>query len=533
MPRFQPGELRWATGCGTVILACASLPYVVAWLLTPGGYGYTWVLSSAFDVFSYYAKIQQSASGAWLLTLPYTSEPHSAAFLYPQYVLLGKLGALTGLPNAALYHLLRIGAGAALLAAGYLFIATVATQQPVRRAALLFTGLGGGLSWFTSLFGVIGIDTTVPESNTFHTLLVNPHFALATAASLMVINLALWAGFRLSGRGAAASSVLAAAAVAMQPFFVPLAAGVGVTWTLLTVLRDGVRRPRVDVRLLAPVVTAMGVAGLMWLQLQGDPILARWTAQNQTPSPSPLHLLAGYGLLAPLALVGGIQAWRAPEAAGLDRRAALVALAWVIAVPVLFYLPTQFQRRLTEGAHIPMSVLAAVGLWWLAQRLGTGAWPWLRLGAAATLITGTLWMTALMVGGAVSLRIPFFLPQDDLAALAWFHQNATPGEIVLASPTMGNVIPGYAPVRAYWGHAFETVDAETKLGPVIRFFNAAAVERERCQLLADGSITYVYEGAVERRDLAGASLSGQPGLSVAFQLGGATVYRVTDCTPGR
>lgn len=532
MPRFAPGELRWATFCGVVILTCASLPYVVAWALTPAGHHYTWVLSSAFDVFSYYAKIQQSVSGAWLLTLPYTVDPHTPAFLFPQYVLLGKLGGLTGLPNAMLYHLLRVAGGAALLAAAYLFIATAAREPAVRRAAFLFTGLGSGVSWLTGLLGVIGIDTTVPESNTYHILLVNPHFALATAALLMIITLLLWSGLRLGVRGGMAGGLLAAAAVAMQPFFVPLAAGVGGAWAALSVLRDGLRLPPpLTPWALLPALAACSTAGVMWLQLQGDPVLARWTAQNQTPSPSPLHLLAGYGLLAPLAVAGGVQAWRRPEAAGLERAGALVALAWVLAVPVLFYLPTQFQRRLTEGAHVPMSVLAAAGLWWLAPRLSAGAWPWLRLGALTVLATGTLWMTALMAGGALSLRIPFYLPEDDVAALGWLREHAAPGDTVLASPTMGNVAPAYAPVRAYWGHAFETVDATAKLGPVIRFFSRAASERERCQLLADGSITYVYEGTVERRDLAGARLTAQPGLTVAFERPGAAVYRVTGCAP--
>jgi len=531
MPRFAPDEVRWAVACGAVVLALATLPYLAAWMLTPAGHQYTWVLSSAFDVFSYYAKIQQSVSGAWLLHLPYTADPHAPAFLFPQYLLLGKLGASMGLPNAALYHLLRVVGGGALLAAAYLFIATVAQQVAVRRAAFLFTGLGGGFSWLTGFFGVIGTDTTVPETNTFHILLVNPHFALATAALLSVVNLMVWSGLRLKPLTAIAATVLATAAVMMQPFFVLLSAGLTGSFTLLSLLRHGVRAPGSNAWFLLPACAAVATAGLMWLELQGNATLRAWTAQNQNPTPPPLHLLTGYGVLIPLAVIGGIRVWRTSGADTTQRSAALVALAWVLAVPVMVYLPGQVQRRLAEGSHVPLSVLAALGLWWLAQRWGPTTWPWLRLGAMATLITGTFWMSALMVVGASTLRIPFYLPDDDTAALQWFQQNAAPGEIVLASPTMGNVIPGYAPVRAYWGHAFETVDATAKLGPVIRFFSAAASERERCQLLADGSITYVYEGAVERRDLAGATLREQRGLAVAFTRPEATVYRVTGCSP--
>jgi hypothetical protein len=531
MPTFAPGELRWATAWTLAATGLATLPYLAAWLLTPPGYQYTWVLSSPGDLFSYFAKIQQSASGAWLLGLSYTSEPHAPALLFPQYVLLGKLAALTGLPGPLLYHLLRIVAGIVLLLVAYRFIAAVCASVSVRRTAFLFTALGGGLSWITSSFGAVGVEVTIPESNTFHTLLANPHFALSTAALLAIAMLLLTAAPRFPWRAMVQASGLAAAAVVMQPFFVMLMFCVGGLWAALVVWRLGLRSVTLSPSLALPALATVAAGGFMWLQVQGSPVMAGWTTQNLTISPPPLHLAIGYGLLLPFALLGLVVAWRTPEAAGLTRSGALLLIAWTIAVPLMFYAPVAWQRRLTEGAHVPLSVLAAAGLWWCGQRMPQPAWRWLRAGVMATLAAGTLWMVIFMLVGAQHLRIPFYLPQDDAAALDWLHGHAASGEVVLASPLMGNAIPGWAPVRAYWGHPFETVDSNTKLARVTQFFSPGATANERCRLMADAGAGYVYEGAVERRDLGG-TLAGQPGLTPVFQAQGAAIYRVAACPGG-
>ncbi len=511
-----------------MVLALASLPYPIAWALTPPGHTFTWVLTTPFDVFSYLSKMGEAARGAWLLHMPYTSEPHPPALLFPQYVLLAKLGALTGVGNLVAFHLFRIAGGAVLLLTAYLFFAALSPLAAVRRAAFVFTAIGGSLSWLTSGFGVIGIDATVPESNTFHTLFANGHFALAMAALYGVAMLVLRAAPVFPWRSMALAAMLSAVAVELQPFFVVLMGCVGTAWAGVFVLRRGVPAGWFKPQLALIPLAVVGTAALYWLQLQTNVATAGWIAQNLTPSPSPLHVLAGYGLIAPLALLGLVRAWRNPESAGLTRDGALLLLAWAIALPVMLYAPFQFQRRLSEGAHVPLSLLAAAGLWWWAQRLGPWAWGRLRLASVALLGLGTLWLVALSLLGALTLRAPFYLPNDDVAALQWLGRHLSEADMVLSSPVMGNAIPAYAPVRVYWGHTLETSDQARKLAATDRFFSPVATAAERCALLAEAGTTYVYEGAVERGKLGG-TLAGQPGLAVAQEWPGATVWRVTRC----
>lgn len=539
MPHLQPGELRWAALWTGPVLFLASLPYVIAWWLTPPGQVYTWVLSSPFDVFSYFAKIEEAIRGAWLLWVPHTPEPHNPAFLFPHYVLLGKLGALTGLTAPVLYHAFRVVAGGVLLLTAYWFLAAVTTQLAVRRTAFLFTALGGGLGWVTSLFGVVGIDATVPESNTFHTLLVNPHFALATALLLIIAMLVLHAAPRFPITRMGWAGALSVLAVVLQPFFVALMWCVAGAWAATVGLRRGLGSLAGPSRLLAfawrpglalPFAGFTLAGGLMWLNLQSNFATKGWIDQNFTPSPPVLNFLGAYGILAPLAVAGGVRAWRAPESAGLTRNGALLLLAWAVALPIMFYAPMQYQRRLSEGAHVPVSALAAGGLWWWAGRLGTErAWRLLRFGAMALLLMGTVWLAAFMLAGAQALRVPFYLPRQDVAALDWLAGNAAFGEVVIAAPIMGNLIPAWAPVRTYWGHGFETIDSANKLARTDRFFSPGDSPDARCQLLAEAGISYVYEGTLEKAKLGG-TLAGQPGLQPAYQAAGVTIYRVTGCT---
>ena len=81
------------------------------------------------------------------------------ALLFPQYVLLGKLGALTGLPAPLLYHLARVGCGAVLLLAAYRFLAAVITELAVRRlAADRARGIVADLGWTAARIDALASD---------------------------------------------------------------------------------------------------------------------------------------------------------------------------------------------------------------------------------------------------------------------------------------------------------------------------------------------------------------------------------------
>ncbi|MBI2886143.1 MAG: hypothetical protein HYY02_02930 [Chloroflexi bacterium] len=546
MDRARRGELAWVALWAGGVVGLSLLPYLASWWLTPDGYAFTGALANHQDYFSYLAKMRQATEGAWLLRLPYASEPHGPAPIFPQYVLLGKLVALTGLAPPVVYHAARALSGLFLLGAGYWFIARVVVSLEARRTAFLLLALGGGLTWLTSFFGYLAADATIPESNTFYSLFSNVHFPLASGLLALVFLVALssWPelGWRWMALGGAAGGSLAL----LQPFLMATLATVGLAWSLLLVARGRhiqrpALRPSLLLLVLPPGALLLALAGPLYT----DPVLAQWTAQNYTPSPPPWSYLAGYGLLAPLALVG---LWlllrrqdrpstlrQAQDTAGSGHRGlvtpegVLLLVVWGCVGALLLYAPVPYQRRLSEGYHIPVSVLAAVGLHGaLLAHLGQRAGALARAGAIGFSAVGSLMLAGASVLGAAVVREPFYLPRDDVAALAWLGTGTMATDLVLASPTVGNLIPAWSSARVYWGHPFETMDAAAKQQRAQEFYRAETLPAARCDFLREVGISLVYAGPLERR-LGDWDPATQPGLAAAFRSGPVAIYRVASC----
>ncbi len=532
MERVSRDELVWAGLLALGAVTFSTLPYLFAWWLTPPGYVFTGVLANPMDAFSYLAKIREAAEGAWLLHLPYTAEPHQGALVYPQYVALGKLVAVTGIPPIVAYQGARMLGGLLLLGVGYRLLASLIADMTVRRTAFMLLATSGGLTWITSFFGYLATDVTVPESNTFHSIFANGHFSLATALFLAVVCLAFEGFPRFAWLPMALGGVLNAALTLMQPFLLVTQAAVGGTWGVLLLLKGSLSRadirPAPALLFLIPLPVAWVLVG----QLYGDPVLSRWTAQNVTLSPPPWAYLAGYGLLAPLALAGLLPAWKRPETVGLSRQGALLIITWLGVGALLLYLPVPWQRRLSEGYHFPLCVMAAVGLHAAvlprmeekAKNL-TRALRALTIGVCAI---GSVFLAGTTVLGASITLEPYYLSSDNARALEWLQGHATGDDVVLASPTVSNLIPAWSDARVYWGHPFETVDAQAKLAQVQRFFRSDMPPHEACVFLQERGISLIYAGALEGRR--GAVNWDALGLGTAYENGTVTMYHAKPCT---
>jgi hypothetical protein len=506
------------------VVAASLAPYLIAGWLTPPGYHFTGFLVNPLDGFSYLAKMRQAAEGAWLLTMPYVSEPQQPAFIWPQYVLLGKFAALTGLPLILVYHGARIVTGLAMLGVLYAFLATVLADNPLRRTAFVLLSAGSGLSWLTSLWGFVGADATVQVSTTFHALLSNMHFPLATALMVLPFLLVLRGlpnpGSRPIVAGAGSGALLATVA----PFLIVIQLTVGGAWSALLLATGRLSfRPRLLLLPALPMAIAAGLTYILWM----NPAIRSWLQQTVNPPPTPAAFIVGYGVLLPFAVAGAIAVLHRVDEATCSRAGALLAAIWTIVGAVLIYLPFPWQRRLMEGYDIPLSILAALGLRWAVSSLGPAARRRITASAMALATMGTLWLAGASVMGSLALREPHYLPEADVRGLAWLEEHTTALDLVLASPTIGNVIPAYSDARVYWGHPWETPDADRKEERLLRFYARAATETERCTLAREAGASFVYWGPSETR-LGGAQPSYR-WLEPVYRGDPVIVYRVHAC----
>ena len=516
-PRMTGREKRWALLWSALIVGLTCLPFLVAWQATPSGAQYTGLLINHYDGQSYYAKMQQGVRGDWLFHLPFTPEPHEGSFIFTFYLALGQLAAALGLPIPLIYHLARALAGLFLLLVAYRFIACFFDRVPTRRAAFLLLGFSAGLGWLLAPLGLMTADLWVAEGFTFLSILANPHFPLSIGLMLLIFLKVL----DLSEHPLHISRIFVAAGLGLllaviQPFAVPIALVVLGVYLALITGRDR-QLPWSEIAVTGTAAAASAPIMLYDLYIYGtNHALAAWATQNLTPSLPPWNYALGYGLILLLA-VGGIS-FTVRRRDRLD----LFLLAWVSSVLVLLYLPFALQRRFITGLHVPLTLLAALGLEQLI-------WPRVRA-RRRTLVTGlivgltaltNLFVPLVSVTGVAQGRQPLVMTSDEAAAYAWLGEQTGWTDTVLAPPESGQFIPAWAGNRVVYGHPFETIDAEAKEAEAAHFFSAEATVAQRRALLDHYGVRYVLTLSAEP-DLDPTAL----GLLPVWSQGTATIYRV-------
>ncbi len=235
------------------------------------------------------------------------------------------------------------------------------------------------------------------------------------------------------------------------------------------------------------------------ISFSSDPFLRAWTLQNIIRSPEPLQYLIAYGLVLPLAIAGVLQLLR------LDAWMGLFFAAWVLALPMLAYAPFNLQRRLLEGMWVALVTLALVAIEGWRSRSSTGTSQ-----LSLKHIDRILWFfllafpsTLMLISGALlaSWRpsLPLFRQTSEIEAFEYLKQSASPGDVVLASFDVSNVLPAWAPLRVVAGHGPESVGL-AELRPIVdAFYSSITPDAERKQFLKEQQVRFVFWGPLERK----------------------------------
>jgi hypothetical protein len=517
-------EWRWAILFAVAVMVFTTVPYLVAVTSQTAEWRFGGFLIGTEDGNSYLAKMGQGARGAWLFTLPYTSEPQRGVFIYILLLVLGKLAGPSSEAQIVVYHLTRIVFGCALILISYRFLAEFLPRLAQRRLGIILVTFGGGLGWVLVLAGQawwldsFPIEFYSPEAFTFLMLYGFPHLLAARCLFLLGL-LAHW-------RGRAGWAGLALFGVSLiQPLYVLVAWVLIGLHTLILWLqnrRDPHHREaslwdvlRITYHaFLTLLLSSPIVLYTVWI-LSIDPLLKQWNAQNILPSAHPAHYLLGYGLWLIPAALGMRVLWRR------NRVLAGCIAGWAAVVPFLIYAPLTTQRRLIEGFQLPLVALTVLGLTVIGRRWRKWAVPLVT--GLSLIATVLIWAGGL--NAARTLAEPVFLPADQRAVFAWLGDNASPGEVALASFETGNFVPAYTPLVAYIGHGPESVFLAQKQPRVAAFYQSAIGDAERLRLLMDGRIKWVLFGPHERAlgdfDPATASY-----LNWRFTSGAYSVYEV-------
>ncbi len=485
-------EWRWVVLVTLALVTASSLPYLIAWAVTPEGAHFTGLLVNPLDGHSYIAKMRQGLDGSWRFRLVFTPESQEGVYLFLLHIVLGHMARWTGLPLIAIYHGARVLAGVALPLVGYCFIALLGGERGQRRLALLLLGISSGLGWLVALGGYLSSDLWVPEAFVFYSILDTMHFPLAITLMLVILMGLARPGREPGWREALVAAVASVGLGVVQPFgvipvYATLAVWLGLRWLCDRQVAWRTVGWTAAAGLVAVVYPLYGV-----LAIRADPVLVDWSAQNQTPSPPVWDWLLSFGLMAALAVPGVAAAVRQRLEGGL------LLVAWVIAAGVGMYAPLALQRRLALGLQVPLALLAAAG-WWQAIR------PRLRArlrGPAMMAMLGfstltNLFLMAMFVLAALGGEPRFYLSDGEWQALEWLREKVNHDQVVLCAPQTGMFVPAWAGQRVVYGHPFETVNAERRKAQVEAYWAGKMSPAERDGFLRENQVGYVLVGPRE------------------------------------
>jgi hypothetical protein len=514
-------ELRWVLLASLAVVLFASLPTLYAWSRADTAHVFSGFIYNTEDANSYVAKMRLGARGEWLFHLFYTPEPHQPGLVFPFHLGLGKLAAVLGLSHVLVYHLARVVLGLGLLLTVYAFVAFFTPDLIVRQLAWALVAVGSGLGWLLTLAGAtnwlgsLPLDFWVPEAYAFLVLYSLPHLALAEGLLLWAL---LWTlrGIQEANPRWCLPAGLASFVMAwIVPFYAGvLAVALGAYLLALLVRRRQIPWRGTGLVALTGVFAVPSVGYNAWL-FTANPSFATWAAQNRILSPHPLHYVLGYLLLLVPAVWGAVRAIREREARWL------FPVAWVLAVPLLLYVPFNLQRRMIAVMQVPLALLAAVGL---------QAWLGRRERAKVAYVAVAALSNLLLVAGSVGLVSqrppPIYLPGAEIEALQWLNTAAQEDETVLASWEVGNTIPAWTDLRVFAGHGPETLHNTEKLDALGRFFQPETDDAWRESLLEAYGIRYVFYGP-EERALGGWDPSTATYLLPRYGRDGYTIFQVS------
>ncbi len=504
----------WAS----VALLWANLPYLIGYAssTTQNRFGGFFLYEQ--DGNSYLAKMRQGAQGEWNFHLPYTSEDQyqSGGFVYPFYLILGKLEAL-GLNDQVLYHTARMLSSILLLIVLSRFITRFISDgrwQLWTWWLLLFSGGWGLLISYLIDPKYVAYELIAPDGFIFSILYGPPHVILGFALLLM------WIGYTFDSFQAVRSrwpqriliaNLIGGAATLSREAYGAVFVGILGVFVIARSIRQRKILWHELILVVLSSIAAIGYLVYLFIALQTIPGLNIWYQQNPFGSPNLIDFLLGF---APLLIIGIIGLVALRRDSSLVTHHSSLIVPWFIAGPIMAYLPISISRRLIAGWQIPLCIFGAYALMklWQSKRV-------IAIALALTVLPTTF---LLIAGGSaiVAAQPPtLFQSSNELAALNWLSHNTTDRDVVLSDWRFGNLVPIYSNARVFIGHPIETAFFKDKEADVTHFFDPTTSDFDRYAFLLKWHVTLIAVGPPESIGLE------WDAQNIAFRRGAYSIYR--------
>lgn len=530
-------EIFWAILIAAIVLVFSNA-YVLYGMMVPKdqlSFLGRRVINSQ-DTYTYVAFIEQARQGRFYFENLYTTEPQTPSLVRPSYYLLGRLGAFLVLPSIVLYHLGRILFSILFCIILYIFLGQFFKSSGKRLLsfAIILTATGWGY-FVAGLFSKVA-DLWIPEANTFLSLQEAPHFILSQ--SLMLLSfLFLLKGWQSSlhkekiRRTTIYFSLVFVVLFALgfeHPYDLLLCTGTAFFAGIYLWFANKVPKKALIISILLVILVSVLGNLYQYIQTLTNPIINNWAQQSS--SPTPMDYLLGFGFIIVFAVLGlekYLTSRKTPE---------ILIIAWIATTSILIYSPIFFQRRLSEGFHIPLSILATEGV--IMSALFVSGFVVQRAKKIVYRVFIVILVILMTFGTILGVLADiktiqndsvnayyYYLLNAEVQGMVWLRDKTTPQDVILSNWFYGNIIPGVTGRKVYIGHKAQTNNFDGKVRLINKFIldkNADSAYK----FLKDNHITYVFVGNDDTMLTYGFKPDAKPYLIKVFDEGGARVYRV-------
>jgi hypothetical protein len=538
-------ELTWVLLWAAFVMLLTCIPYGYAVQRADGRRfsGFIWGVDEG-NV--YLTWMRQAAEGDLFFRNQYSTEPERPRFVNAFLQLGGRAADLLHVDQRVMFHVLRLLGGMFLLVAFHLLVAALTPNRVARWAALVLASLGSGLGWLVVLLvpqsGLHPVDVgqawqTQPEAVTFLSLLLNGLFTTSMALMCLTFLFALRAlqGDRRAVWWAGLCLLVLGNVHTYDVFAVWIVLGLTAVWRdgAMARWRDGVKR--------LGLIVAIGLPSVLW-SLYATFTDPSFLAKGLTPTPAFrfIDYAVAYGLIGLLAVAGAVLAFSRHPAISPSR----LPIVWSFANAFVLLIPVSFQRKMIEGLHLPLCILAGFAVSWLAQQITRGLRARGKHKQAAERVVLTVCVAAVLCLPSNALFVsqcldsvktnnaellavlqpPIYLDPGDAAALEWLAANATREDVILSSSLVGSTIPTVCPAKVWIGHWAETLHFREHLQTAMHLYAAPTPSA-----LRETGVTLLYasrwEAAMARTEL------NPSGLPLVYDEQGVRLYRVPPVSP--
>jgi hypothetical protein len=494
-------EAIWLGAIWLLLSGLSLVPFLFAWPHLHDGSALTGVrLLTQGDISVYLSYFRQLNDGVYPFQNLFTTETGQSGTLFPWWLLSSLFGRLISPSPVVAYHAARVLYTGVLLLVLYVFIKQYVTKPKSALWTVGFMSFATGCgAWLLPLFTGQGdvsrlpIDLAVPEAFIFLSTYHSPHFTLSWAALVLVYLMWILSikaiGSRLAYKRAIMAGLIALVLFVAHPYhIVPVYCIIVLHCAALMFVQKKQAKQFFYVSLAFVSVSLWGALYHVVL-LPSDWTLYMKAIHNINPTPVPLFVITGFGLLLCFAVASVFRFYRLKK---LKDPAILLLVTWVICQAVLIYIPVPWQRRMIQGWQVPLVILTAM---WFMNLFESKKF---RRAAISVFIVMPLFVaTSLFHVGWDSVAYRgkseryYFEPTLN-QGFTWMRQHTSPDDGILARPWISNSLPGATGRRVYAGHSIETPDAAHRFALAQKVFSQSVDPLHLASWLKAQRITLVF-----------------------------------------